>query len=164
MNSPGELPALRALVEGTARVGKDFFPTLVRHLSEALHVKEAVACELIAPLGVRTIARWADGRLAERSDRDPAGTPCAAVLAGELRHYPTGVGKAFPAYASVGVDSYAGAPQKAEDGAVLGHLYACDALPMPLTAEQLLIFQAFAAQAAGELRRRRAEQQARESE
>jgi len=164
MGSPGELPALRALVEGAAGVGKDFFPTLLCHLSEALRVREAVACELIAPQQMRMIARWVDGRLGENLDRDPAGTPCAAVLAGELRHYPTGLGKAFPAYGAVGVDSYVGAPLKAEDGAVLGHLYACDALPMPLTAEQLLIFQAFAAQAAAELRRRRAEQQARESE
>jgi PAS domain S-box-containing protein len=164
MSSPGELPALRALVEGTARLGEDFFPTLVRHLSEALHVREAVACELIAPQVMRTIARWADGRPAERLDRDPAGTPCAAVLAGELHHYAAGVGKAFPACAALGVDSYIGVPLKAEDGAVLGHLYACDAAPMPLTEEQILIFQAFAAQAAAELRRLRAERHAHENE
>ena len=164
MTSPGELPALRALVEGTARVGKDFFPTLLRHLSEALQVREAVACELIGLQRVRTIARWADGRLAENFDRDSAGTPCAAVLAGELRHYPMRLAKAFPACAALGIDSYIGAPLKAEDGAVLGHLYACDSVPMPLTADQLLIFQAFAAQAAADLRRRHAEQQARKNE
>jgi len=164
MLAPGELPALRALVEGTARVGKDFFPTLLRHLTEALHVREAVACELIAPQRVRTIARWADGKLAENFDRDAPGTPCAAVLAGELRHYPADVGEAFPRCVALGIDSYVGAPLKAEDGVVLGHLYACDALPMPLSPEQLLIFQAFAAQAAAELRRRHAEQQARKNE
>ena len=164
MASPGELLALRALVEGTARVGKDFFPTLLRHLTEALHVREAVACELIAPHRVHAIARWADGKLAENFDRDSAGTPCAAVLAGELRHYPMGLGKDFPACAALGIDSYIGAPLKAEDGVAVGHLYACDSVPMPLTTEQLLIFQAFAAQAAAELRRRRAEQQARKNE
>jgi PAS domain S-box-containing protein len=164
MTTPGELAALRALVEGTARVGKDFFPTLLRHLSEALRAREAVACELIAPQRVRTIARWADGRLAENFDRDSPGTPCAAVLAGELRHYPARVAELFPTCAALGIDSYIGAPLKAEDGAVLGHLYACDSVSMPLTAEQLLIFQAFAAQAAAELRRRRAEQQARKNE
>jgi PAS domain S-box-containing protein len=164
MTTPGELAALRALVEGTARVGKDFFPTLLRHLSEALQAREAVACELTAPQRVRTIARWADGKLAENFDRGSAGTPCAAVLAGELRHYPERVAELFPTCAALGIDSYIGAPLKAEDGAVLGHLYACDSVSMPLTAEQLLIFQAFAAQAAAELRRRRAEQQARKNE
>jgi PAS domain S-box-containing protein len=164
MTSPGELPALRALVEGTARVGKDFFPTLLRHLTEALHVKEAAACELIAPQRVRAIARWADGGLAENLERDSAGTPCAAVLAGELRHYPRQLAELFPACTALGIDSYIGAPLKAEDGAVLGHLYACDSVPMPLDADQRLIFQAFVAQAAAELRRRRAELQARKNE
>jgi hypothetical protein len=37
-----DIPALRALVEGTARsTGEEFFPTLVRHLAQALDVPYA---------------------------------------------------------------------------------------------------------------------------
>jgi formate hydrogenlyase transcriptional activator len=163
MSSPGELRALRALVAGSTGPGKDFFPTLLRSVSEALKVKEVEACELVAPDRMCTIGRWVEGKLAEDLEPDPANTPCAGLVAGEFRHYPTGLGKAFPEFAKR-ADSYIGAPLISADGAVIGHLYACDPAPMELTEAQQLIFQAFAAQAAGELRRRRAEQQVRENE
>jgi PAS domain S-box-containing protein len=164
MSSPDELSALRALVEGTTQAGKDFFPALLRHLCEAVHVREAVVCEFVTPHRVRSIAHWAGGELAPGFEYDLAGTPCAGLGAAELLHYPTGAGEMFPTCAAAGVDSYVGAPLKADDGMVIGQLYARDSVPMPLTQRQLLIFQAFAAQAAGELRRRRAESKARENE
>jgi len=163
MTSPSERHALDALVEGTPRPGKEFFPTLLCSLCEALRVKEAGACELVAPQRMRTIGRWVDGKLAENPELDPANTLCAGQLAREFRHYPTGLGKDFPEFANR-ADSYIGAPLTSVDGAVLGHLYACDPAPMELTETQRLIFQAFAAQAAGELRHRRAEQQVGENE
>jgi formate hydrogenlyase transcriptional activator len=108
----------------------------------------------------RTVGRRQAG---QNLELDPASTACAIVLAGEFRHYPTGLGKAFPQFAGR-ADSYIGAPLNSEDGTVLGQLYASDPSRMDLTEAQRLIFQAFAAQAAGELRRRRAERQGRENE
>jgi formate hydrogenlyase transcriptional activator len=163
MSSHGELRALRSLVTGTAGLEKDPFPTLLRSVSEALQVKEVGACELVAPHRMRTIGRWVEGKLAENLELDPANTPCAGPLAREFCHYPTGLGKAFPEFASR-ADSYIGAPLTSEDGTLIGQLYACDPAPMELTEVQRLIFQAFAAQAAGELRRRHAEQKVRENE
>jgi len=163
MSSSGELEGLSALAEAITRPGADFFPRLLRGLSESLHVKEAGVWELVAPNRVRTIGRWVEGRLADNLELDPTGTPYAEVPAGEIRHYPTGLGKVFPQFAS-GADSFIGAPLAAEDGAVLGQLYACDSSPMWLSGVQRLIFQAFAAQAAAELRCRHARQQARENE
>ena len=162
MSSTAELRALRALIVGTARPGRDFFPTLLRSLSEALEAKEVGACELITTDRMRSIGRWVDGKPVEDSDPDPA-TPCAGLQAGEFRHYPTGLGKAFPQFLGL-ADSYIGGPLTAGDGAVVGYLYACDPAPMELTEVQRLIFQAFAAQAAAELRRRHVEEQVRESE
>jgi PAS domain S-box-containing protein len=163
MNSPAELAGVRAPAEGTALRGEDFFPTLLRSLSEVLHVREAGVAELTAPGRIRTIARWVEGRLAENLELHPAGTPCEPVLAGGLRYYPTGLGKTFPQFAA-SADSYIGAPLRSEDGAVIGHLYATDPSAMALTESQLLIFEALAMHAATELRRRHPGEHAGESE
>jgi PAS domain S-box-containing protein len=163
MNLPGEIAGLRTLLEGTARPGRDFFPTLLRSLTEALHVREAGVGELLAPDRIRTIARWVEGRLAENGELQTAGTPCEAVLAGELCYYPRGLAKAFPQFAA-SADSYIGAPLRSEDDAVIGHLYASDPSTMELTEPQRLLFEAFAVQAAAELRRRHAEERAGEDE
>jgi len=163
MNSPAELGALPALVDGTARPGTDFFPTLLRSLSEVLRVREAGVAELMGPGRIRTIARWVEGRLAENLELHSVGTPCEPVLAGGLRYYPTGLGKIFPQFANH-ADSYIGVPLRSEDGAVIGHLYATDPSAMALTESQLLIFEALAMHAATELRRRHPGEHAGESE
>jgi PAS domain S-box-containing protein len=163
MNPPVELAGLRGPAEGTALRAEDFFPTLLRSLSEVLHVREAGVAELMGPGRIRTIARWVEGRLGENLELHPAGTPCEAVLAGGLRYYPTGLGKTFPQFAN-SADSYIGAPLRSEDGEVIGHLYASDPSAMALTESQVLIFEALAMQAATELRRRHPVEHAGESE
>jgi formate hydrogenlyase transcriptional activator len=158
------LPALRAFVEGTARVaGEGFLASLTRNLAQALEVRDAVVTELVEPGKVRTLAYWSGGRLIGNEERDVAGTPCEAVLAGEFRHHPTGVARLYPKW-QTGADSYIGMPLKSEAGSVLGHLCARDGAPMPLAPAQLLLFEAFGASAATELRRLRAERRARATE
>jgi len=163
MNSPAELSALRALVEGTARPGADFFPALLHGLCQALQVKEAGACEFVAPNRMRPLGRWVEGGPEEGSELDRDDAFCAGVLASEPRYYPRDFARSFPQFAGR-ADSYIGAPLSSEDATVIGHLYACDPSPKELTEAQHLIFQAFATQAAGELRRQRAERQLRENE
>jgi PAS domain S-box-containing protein len=158
------LSALTAFVEGTARAGGEgFFAALTRNLAQLLEVRDAIVTELVGPRKVRTLACWSAGRLTSNEERDVAGTPCEAVLAGEFRHHLTGVARQYPK-CETGADSYIGTPLKSEDGSVLGHLCARDAAPMPLSPEQLLLFEAFGASAATELRRLRTERSARATE
>jgi PAS domain S-box-containing protein len=158
------LSALTAFVAGTARAaGEGFFVALTRNLAQALEVRDAVVTELVGPRKVRTLACWSAGRLIGNEERDVVGTPCEAVLAGEFRHHPTGLARQYPTW-EAGADSYIGIPLKSEEGSVLGHLCARDAAPMPLSPAQVLLFEAFAASAATELRRLRTERNARATE
>jgi len=158
------LSALTAFVEGTARAGREgFFVALTRNLAHMLQVRDAMVTELVGPLRVRTLACWSAGRPPGNEERDVAGTPCEAVLAGEFRHYLTGVARQFPKW-EVGAESYIGMPLRSEEGSLLGHLCAWGAEPMPLSPAQLLLFEAFGASAATELRRLCTERQAHATE
>jgi hypothetical protein len=71
---------LQNLVAGTAAVtGKDFFPALVRHIAEALHVKYALVTELIGE-ELHSLAFWADGAMQPTISYLPARTPCELAL------------------------------------------------------------------------------------
>ena len=65
---------------------------------------------------------------------------------------------------TIGVRSYMGVPLLDLDGKILGHLAVLDTRPMPKEPRALALFQIFAARAAAELRRLRAEKQVRERE
>ena len=124
------LSALTAFVEGTARAGGEgFFAALTRNLAQMLQVHDARVTELVGPRKVRTLACWSAGRATGNEERDVAGTPCEAVLAGEFRHHLTGVARQYPEWEK-SADSYIGMPLKSEEGSVLGHLCAWDAAPM----------------------------------
>ncbi len=69
-----------------------------------------------------------------------------------------------PDLGPMGIESYVGVPFKDKDGHVLGHLAVFDRRPMPESEEKLAIIQIFAARAASELRRIRAEALVRERE
>src|SRR5262245_13175952 len=164
-----DLRALHAVVEGTARgTGQEFFQSLVRHLAEAVDVPYAVVAEFAdVNTRIRTLAFWARGRIVDNMEYDYAGTPCAAVVRGELCHHPTGVSERFPLakpLVELGIDSYLGVPFLDGDGDVLGHLAVFDERPMPAEPRRLFILRIFAARAAAELLRLRAEQQLSESE
>jgi PAS domain S-box-containing protein len=158
------LSALTAFVEGTARAGGEgFFAALIRNLAQMLQVREARVTELVGPRRVRILACCSAGRATGNEERDVAGTPCEAVLAGEFRHHLTGVARQYPKW-EMSADSYIGMPLKSEEGSVLGHLCAWDAASMPLSPGQLLLFEAFGASAATELRRLCTERDARATE
>jgi PAS domain S-box-containing protein len=164
MPSSDERLALRALVEGTARAaGKNLLPALLGSLTSALNVRDAAVCEIVAPGAVRTLARWSQGRLIDNVNETVSGGPCEAVLGGKLCHYPSGLAGAFPGN-SIDGESYIGAPLRADDGTVIGHLRATHCAPMPLTEAQLSAFEVFAAHAAAELRHLRAARGVQENE
>jgi formate hydrogenlyase transcriptional activator len=164
-----DLRALRAVVEGTAGgTGQEFFQSLVRHLAEAIDVRYAVVAEFPnGPPHVRTLAFWDRDRVADNFEYDFTGTPCAEIVRGGLVHYPTGVSKLFPRATPLverGTDSYMAAPFLDGEGNVLGHLAVFDDRPMPAEPRRGFMFRIFAARAAAERERMRAEQRLRDSE
>lgn len=159
-----ELSALRAIVEGTAQAtGEDFFKCLVQNLSLATGVSSAFVAEFAASnTRVRTLAYWSDGVQLPQQEWDLPGTPCEDVFRGDLCHYPTDVCKRFRD--CNGIESYLGVPLRDARGMVLGHLAIHDSAPMPAEPRLLFTFRIFAARAAAELDRLRAEQRVRDSE
>jgi PAS domain S-box-containing protein len=164
-----DLPALRALVEGTAAsTGDAFFRNLVRHLAWAVGAEYAFIGEFTDIRSrVRTLAYWALDRIVDNIEFDLAGTPCEEVVKGPLCHFPTRVKERFPRdrpLAQMGIESYLGVPLCDAAGEVLGHLAVFDRLPMPAEPRRLYTFRVFAARAAAELERLRVEQRLRQSE
>src|SRR5918992_2954698 len=89
---------LRLIAEGTASVtGDEFFRTLVQYLASALHVHCAFVAEFAGvKTRVRTLAFWSGDCLLGHFEIDLVGTPCEAVLAGEMRLYKKGIQALFP--------------------------------------------------------------------
>ena len=163
LSSTDELAALRSVLEGTAQAtGDAFFCALVENLSAATCVPNAFIAEFRSPHTARSLASWSNGQLQPSAEWDIRGNPCENVIQGGLCHYPTGVSRDFPK--EVGVESYLGVPLLDPSGEVLGHLAVYDAQPMPPEPRLLMVFRIFAARAAAELQRLRAEQRLRESE
>jgi PAS domain S-box-containing protein len=167
--APDELETLRALVEGAAAgTGEEFFRSLVRHLAGATGTRHAFVAEFAdVNTRVRTLAYWSGDRLAANVEFDLAGTPCEEVVRGHLCHHPAGVKGLFPRdrpLVEMGIESYLGVPLRDAAGHHLGHLAVFDERPMPPEPRKLLTFRIFAARAAAELARLRAERRLLESE
>src|SRR5262245_61157951 len=90
--------ALRAIVEGVeAEVGDRFFASLVGHVASALGVSYAFVSELTPDRqAFRTIALWGRGALRDNLVVPLEGSPCEAVLHGEVAHHPERLQELFP--------------------------------------------------------------------
>jgi transcriptional regulator with GAF, ATPase, and Fis domain len=154
---------LRAITEGTASVtGSDFLYALVRHIAAALKVRYAFVTE--CPEGVTGKARvrafWKATSFAENFEYEVAPTPCARVLEGAVSYYCAAVQRLFPDdtdLVNLGAESYAGVPLVSSSGEIVGHLAVLDSRPMSDPPAGLPILRVFAARAAAELERLRAE-------
>src|SRR6516165_7508399 len=73
-----DIPALRAIVEGTASSsGEEFFQNLVRHLAAALDVHYAFVAEFAeVNTRARSIAYWFRDHIHDNMEWELAGTPC----------------------------------------------------------------------------------------
>jgi PAS domain S-box-containing protein len=167
--APDELDALRTIAEGTANAtGEEFFQALVRHLARAVPARYAFVAEFAGVnTRVRTLAYWFRDRIAPNLEFDLAGTPCEEVVRGQLCHHPAGVKDLFThdrPLVEMGIESYFGVPLRDSAGNHLGHLAVFDERPMPPEPRKLLVFRIFAARAAAELARLRAERELRASE
>jgi PAS domain S-box-containing protein len=161
---------LRMLLEGTANTtGERFFEALVENLARALSTKHAWITEYIADQRrLRALAFWVDGELIPDFEIDIDGTPCEAVInKARLVHYPDNIRDLFPKSTKLRelrAVSYMGVPLTDLKGAILGHLAVIDDQPMPEEASRLALFKIFAARAAAELQRIRAESEIKERE
>jgi PAS domain S-box-containing protein len=162
--------ALRAILQGTAmETGEGFFSALVQNLAKALHTHGAWVTEYFPERRtLRALAFWMDGQWIKDYEVDIAGSPCEQVIDSKgLVHFPDRLIDIFPDEPDVkalGAVSYMGAPLLDVDGNILGHMAVIDRRPMPDEPCLHAIFQIFAARAAGELQRLRAETAVRERE
>jgi PAS domain S-box-containing protein len=162
--------ALLAILEGTAtETGQQFFAALVQNLAKALATHGAWVTEYFPETRrLRALAFWMDGRWVQDYEVDIAGSPCEQVIdQRRLVHFPDRLLELFPNepdVMAIGAVSYMGVPLLDTDGSILGHLAVIDRRPIPEDPRVHAIFKIFAARAAGELQRLRAEAEVRERE
>jgi PAS domain S-box-containing protein len=155
--------ALRAIVEGTAATGNDFFNSLVKHLASALQVKFAFVTTCQSPQsGVRMLAFWDGHDFGPNYEYVLDGAPCQCVIEqGEVCLFSHDLQARFPEdewLAEIGAHSYLGIPLLGTTGQVLGHLAVMDERPMQEALRQNGILRIFAVRAGAELERQQAEE------
>ena len=162
--------ALRAILEGTAtETGQQFFAALVQNLAKALGTHGAWVTEYFPEKRrLRALAFWMDGQWVHDYEVDIAGTACEQVIDQvKLVHFPDRILELFPhneELKAAGAVSYLGVPLQDTDGRILGHMAVIDRRPIPEEPRVYAIFRIFAARAAAELQRLRAEAEVRERE
>ncbi len=170
MNSLDENSAIRRILEGTAtETGDRFFDALVVNLAAALNTYGAWVTEYLPHTHqLRAIALYMGGELTHDFVYDVAGTACETVLTSRgLIHLPDNVLDLYPDdehARELKAISYLGIPLTDDDATILGHLSVLDRVPMPEQAQQQAIFRIFAARAAAEIQRIKADQKVRASE
>ena len=161
---------LRNIVEGTVtHTGEQFFRSLVENMRQALGTQGAWITEYIPETRkLRGIAFLMGGEWIEDYEYDIAGTVCEKViLENTFVHYPDNIIDFFPDNPTLkesSAVSYMGVPLKDIDGKALGYIAVLDTKPIPEDPRLVGIFNIFAARAAAELQRLRAEAQVRERE
>ena len=134
--------------------------SLVRHLAAALRVRYAFITDCDDQKHARAIAYWNGNSFGENFEFDIAGTPCMKVLQGDVCHYEEGLQGLFPldtGLVDMGAESYLGVPMLDRASRVIGHIAILDDKPMVKDPHAIDLVKIFAARAAAELKRQRAE-------
>jgi len=160
---------LRLIAETTAHTtGEEFLRELVRSVSQALNVRIAFVAEFIESGTVARILAWWDGENSHNPGQYAlAGTPCEAVLDGEIHCFPDQVGKLFPrdqALEEMKLRSFLAIPLLSSAREVMGHLAIFDDKPMKAEPRDIDMFKIFGARACAELQRKRFEDALKQSE
>jgi formate hydrogenlyase transcriptional activator len=159
---------LQEIVEGVeAKVGEQFFPSLVQQLATALCVDYAYVSELSEDgRTFRSRAGWGKGQPLPAFDV-PAHGPCETVLTRKCVHHPDQLRELYPhvqLIQDIGVDSYCGVPIVDCSDRVIGHLAIMDSKPMLDHVRATSILGIFAMRAAAEFERMRFERTMRKSD
>ncbi|MCS6815180.1 MAG: histidine kinase, partial [Cyanobacteria bacterium] len=156
---------LQGILSGTASTtGANFFPALAQNLAASLNVRHVLVSEVIniQPPHMQLLAAWVDGQLGQLVCYPLAGSACEAVVnTAGARYYPEQVQAMFPqaeGLASLKAESYLGVPLLDGQGQVLGVLSVIHDRPLDNPEVAQTVIALFAARAATELQRLRAEQ------
>jgi len=151
----------KSIVVGTASAtGKDFFPTLVRHMASALRTRYAFVTDCADQKHAKVLAVWTGERFGDLFEFDIADTPCMKVLNGEVCHYKEDLQALFPLDTGLvdwGAQSYLGVPMLDSESRVIGHIAILDDKPMERDPHAIDLVKIFASRAAAELKRQKAE-------
>jgi formate hydrogenlyase transcriptional activator len=152
----------RKLAEATAvATGEGFFRALVETLAAALRVPYVFVTECTPGAeAVRMLACWQNQGFGENLEYGLAGTPCQAVVGGEIKFYSDRLQERFPDDVGLvewGAQSFLGLPLRALDGAVIGHLAIMGDRPLPDPSLEIAVLRIFADRAAAELERLRSQ-------
>ncbi|CAN5156752.1 hypothetical protein BH23VER1_BH23VER1_26580 [soil metagenome] len=162
---PGDVDALRLVIEGTvSETGMEFFRALVKNLAAVMGTSGAWVTEFLPESQrLRSHAFWFNGGFLDHYEHAISGTPCEAVLTErKLVHFPDRLLDLFPHdpdLHAVDAVSYMGVPLFDADGEIMGHLAILDTKPLPAEPRLISLFEIFAARAAAECRRMRAQQE-----
>ncbi len=151
----------RRLTEATAATtGAGFFKALVETLAVALRVRYAFVTECgPGDVRARMLAFWMNEGISENLEYGLEGTPCEAVIRGDVSFYPDRVAERFPEDTGLvewRAESFLGIPMVGHDGVVIGHLAVLDDRPMSEASIEISVLRVFAGRAAAELERLRA--------
>jgi PAS domain S-box-containing protein len=151
----------RKLAQATAvATGDGFFRALVETLAAVLHVPYVFVTECLSGAeSVRMLACWQNACFGENLEYGLAGTPCEAVIGGEVRFYPDRLQERFPDDVGLvewGAQSFLGLPLRSIEGGVIGHLAIMGDRPLPEPSLEIAVLRIFADRAAAELERLRA--------
>ena len=161
---------IQYLLEGTAsETGHEFFHALVHSAALAMDVAGVWVTEYLPERKVlRSLAFWMNGQYVDDYEYPIPGTPCEQVIENAcLVYYPDRIIELFPHdpdLVNLSAVSYAGVPLLRADGTVLGHFSALDTKPFQFTPDVESVFRIFAARAAAEVNRIRAESAIHNSE
>ncbi len=157
--------SLQDIVEATASVtDAQFFTALVGHLAKVLEVRYAIVTENILnePWRLRVLAWWCGTGLGENFEYDLAGTPCELVKKeGKSFFFPDRLQEMFPDdpdIVTMQAVCYLGMPLFGQSGEIVGHMCILNDRPNLDRERAESLMRVFAARAAAELERSRAQE------
>ena len=162
-----EEEAIHRIAAGvSAESGEEFFRRFVQHLAGLFGADYAFIAVLAGgnPGAVETLAVCTRGRITENFTYTLAGTPCADVVGGSTCAYSHEVQRRFPEdrlLADMRVEGYIGTPLFGSAGQPLGLIAVMDTRPLHRVEQVRDILEIFAARAASEIERMRAQESLR---
>lgn len=153
----------------SAATGEQFFQSLVRYIGEVVQADSVFVGELMnaeSPY-IQTMAVYTNHKMAPNFDYDLQYTPCQNVVGKSVCVYESRVAQRFPkdiALAEQGIEGYIGTPLFTNEGEPVGIIVTLYKQPIQNVNFAKSTIQIFAARAAAELERIKAENALRESE
>jgi PAS domain S-box-containing protein len=155
--------SLRHIIDGTARAtGAAFFRALTLNLAQATGLGRAMVAEVLPDRRhARALAYWDGQECRQGMEYLLEDAPCQRVMEQGEACFPDDVAELFPrdlALAANGIRGYFGARLESSEGTPLGVLVVMDRAPLRDRAEVASLVTIFAARAAAELERQRADE------